>query len=204
MKTEAGITKNRAVSARFSFFGGKCVIFVKKMQKLSTRTPLIITLMFCALPLFAQVAPASRTDIYDGKLAQKLVGVHKFALDWISGKDLREAGSMTIFVEDSLYKVKGVQKIVSKTRGLTRDENQPEYVTIAGSIRSIYKDMIIIDGTIVTRVGKVNNGAPCTRSGIFTFKPSPNYRDVYLMQETQNPCAGVTDRIYIYITTAGK
>jgi hypothetical protein len=164
---------------------------------------ILFTVLF-AFPLFSQVPQVTKTEIYDVNLAKKLMGAHKFALDWISGKDLREAGSATIIVEDSVFKIKGIQKILSKTRGLTRDENQPEYVTIAGSIRSIQRDIIIIDGTIVTRVGQVNGGAPCTRSGVFTFKPSPNYRDVYLMQETQNPCSGVTDRIYLYITTAGK
>lgn len=158
-------------------------------------------LLFAASSLFSQTPLLQKTIIHDEAAAKKILGVHKFALDHISGKDLRGAGAARIVTEDSVYKIKGIQKVIAKVRGISHKEGAPEYITIAGTIRMIEKDMIVIDGTIVTRVRNTHDGEPCARNGTFTFKQSPEHRNILVLEDKQNPCTGASEHIYLFLTS---
>jgi hypothetical protein len=113
-----------------------------------------------------------------------LLGSHRFSLQWISWDYF---GTATVTNRGGTLYLKGEQK----------QRNGSDYVRIDGKITEVNAKSFKFDGTIVTRVGSINNGKACTREGAMTFKVTGSRR-YWRLAEMDNPCDGVTDYVDIF------
>lgn len=113
---------------------------------------------------------------------KNILGIHRFALQWISWEKFGKAN----FYE--------------KNGELYLDANQSinsDYVKLNGKVEIVGEDHFILDGTLITRVSHINNGQECVRNGTFNFKTRG--RAYFRLMEMDNPCDGVTDYVDIFI-----
>ncbi len=129
----------------------------------------------------------ANTVINDSHAKKKLLGKHRFNIQWIDHKPM---GSVTITEKNGLLYIKGEQKGVS-------GKEANDYVTIDGTITKVNKRNFIFEGKIVTKVYFVANGQPCIRQGTMTFRISGKRR-YWRLKENANPCSSVTDYVNIY------
>lgn len=140
---------------------------------------LLITLVFC-VPVSAQ----QKTVVKDAKAKAMLLGKHKLSLQWISWDYF---GTANVTQKGGVFYLKGEQK--------SREGN--DYVKVNGTITTIDKTLFTFNGTILTRINHINNGAECKREGNMTFRITGKRRYWRLM-EMDNPCDGVTDYVDIF------
>lgn len=125
-----------------------------------------------------------KTRIEDANAARMLLGRHLFSLQWISWDYF---GSATVTDRQGVYSIKGQQKSRENT----------DFVTIDGTIKSIEAKEFVFEGKIVTQIGHINGGQPCTRDGEMTFKIS-GARKYWRLAQMDNPCDPVTDYVDIF------
>lgn len=115
---------------------------------------------------------------------EKLLGTHKFALQWIS------------------WDTFGTATVTRKDGGLYIDASQElggDYVTLRGKLAVVEPGTFVVTGGLVTRVHHLNGGQACPREGTFTFK-AKGKRKYWRLQEMDNPCAGggVVDYVDVF------
>jgi hypothetical protein len=139
---------------------------------------------FSGMPLNAQSLSGRQTIINDKSAKSKLLGKHRFSLQWISWNYF---GRADISEQDKLLRIKGEQK----------QRKGSDFISIEGIITELNKSDFKFDGEIITRVSNIKNGSPCKRSGEMTFEIKGNRR-FWRLREMQNPCDDVTDYIDIF------
>jgi hypothetical protein len=147
----------------------------------------IVFIFSCAL-LFISITDsyAQSTVKFDkDKFQRNLIGQHGLTLQWISW-DFR--GIIKITEEDKVLKIKGEQK--SK-------DNKGDYVSIDGVLDIINDREIKFTGKITTKVHYNNEGNPCEKDGVYTFKRTGT-RKYFRLQEMKNCDDVVVDYVDLY------
>jgi hypothetical protein len=125
-----------------------------------------------------------KTIIKDAAAKTRLLGSHRFSLQWIS---------WDYFGKAVVTEQKG--KLVF--RGLQRAKDSKDFVKIDGLITEVAAKEFKFNGTIETKVSHNNNGEICKREGEMTFKITQN-RKYWRLQEMQSPCGIETDYVDIF------
>ncbi len=116
------------------------------------------------------------------KIENKLIGEHKFALQWISWDKF---GIAEISRDATGLVIKGEQVL---------DGNS---VSLFGRIKVIDENAFLFTGEIVTIVYHVNKGKACTRHGTYEFRAADK-RKYWRLQQMDSPCDSVVDYIDIF------
>lgn len=140
----------------------------------------MFVLIVASIPAFAQ----EKTVVKDAKARQMLLGRHKLSLQWISWEYY---GSASVVNRNGVYSLKGEQKGHGNT----------DFVKVDGIVKSIAAREFVFDGTVITQVGHINGGEPCTREGEMTFRITGK-RKYWRLQQIDNPCDGVADYVDIF------
>jgi len=113
-------------------------------------------------------------------------GTHNLSLQWISWEEMGKAEIK--YIGNNTYSIVGEQ----------RNKENSDYLKIKGTLEPISDKELIFDGTVEHQITHLNQGQPCVKNGIQTFKSTKN-RQYWRMQDMQN-CEGgrVTDYIDIY------
>lgn len=127
---------------------------------------------------------AAATVIHDAAAAEKLLGDHALALQWIGWEQL---GKATVTVDAA-----GVYHLVGEQTGAG------DSLRIDGTVRTIEPTTFTFDGTITTQVSYIAGGQPCTRSGPFTFAIKGR-RHYWRLVEMNNPCEAVVDYVDVFL-----
>jgi hypothetical protein len=125
-----------------------------------------------------------KTAIRDLAAYHRLLGRHRFSLQWISWDYF---GVVNVTESDGTLRVKGEQK--------SREGN--DYVRIDGLITAVDAKEFALRGSVITKVSHINGGEPCTRAGDMTFRITGN-RQYWRLKEMDNPCDAVADYVDIF------
>lgn len=124
----------------------------------------------------------SQKDTRLSAAERKLLGKHKFSLQWISWERF------------------GVATVKRGRNGLEIDAKQAlngDWVSMKGTVSVVDSKTFYVTGKIITRVHHINEGMPCERSGTFEFR-AKGQRKYWRMQPIDNPCDHVADYIDVY------
>jgi hypothetical protein len=127
---------------------------------------------------------STKTKINDVAAKTRLLGSHRFSLQWIS---------WAYFGKAVITDQKG--KLV--IRGIQRAKDGSDFVKIDGIITEVNQKNFIFNGVIEVKVSHNNNGNICRREGEMTFKITQNRR-YWRLQEMQSPCGVETDYVDIF------
>ncbi|HDR1051994.1 hypothetical protein ROV67_06300 [Pasteurella multocida] len=140
----------------------------------------------CWLSVKAQSQSQSQSHLFTpeqmSKIENKLIGEHKFALQWISWDKF---GIAEISRDATGLVIKGEQVL---------DGNS---VSLFGRIKVIDENAFLFTGEIVTIVYHVNKGKACTRHGTYEFRATDK-RKYWRLQQMDSPCDSVVDYIDIF------
>lgn len=142
---------------------------------------IVLSCLFDVLSGFAQSSVKFNKEIFQ----RNLIGQHGITLQWVSWEN---RGVVKITKEGDLLRIKGEQK--SK-------ENQTDIVSIDGTLEVISDKEIKFSGQITTIVSYNNEGKPCEKNGVHTFKKTGNRR-YWRLQEMQNCDGVVVDYVDLY------
>lgn len=132
--------------------------------------------------LMAEVSLADDRDIE----IDRLIGSHRMVLNWIGWKD---DGYAHVLEVDGQMFINGFQ-----------ENDNGETLFIQGKILDAAKNSFTFEGTIITRVSKMNGGNACIRTGVQQFKRINVNHRYWRMQEPLNPCTNIEqDYIDIYL-----
>lgn len=148
---------------------------------------LLAVLAGLAAPLFGQgeAGPAPpRTVVRDEAARQRLLGAHRFSLQWISWESF---GRAEVTEKDGTLSIRASQ----------RHEGGGDFIEMEGIILEVRPDAFIFQGRIVTQVSYIFGGQPCKREGTFTFRVTGK-RKYWRLKEMQNPCDDVVDYVDVY------
>ena len=127
-----------------------------------------------------------KTAVNDPIAGQQLIGKHRFQLHWISWGKWKDLADLSVTNRNGVYVVKG------------RQAKGGDYVEIDGRVVSVESKVFTFQGKIVTRVSYKNEGKPCERDGLMTFKITGKRR-YWRLQEMQSPCDETTDYVDIFL-----
>jgi hypothetical protein len=143
---------------------------------------IIVNILFISLlNVYAQSSVKFNKEIFQ----RNLIGSHGITLQWV-GWEYRGIAKVT--EEGKILKIKGLQK--SK-------ENKTDSVSINGKLEIINDREIKFTGKIITTVHYNNEGKPCEKDGVYTFKKTGN-RKYWRLQEMQNCDGVVVDYVDLY------
>lgn len=131
-------------------------------------------------------SPNEKTDVRDAAAGQQLIGKHKFQLHWISWNKWKDLADLSVTNRGGVYFVKG------------RQSKGEDFVEIDGKVLSVDAREFAFSGRIVTRISYKNEGRPCQRNGLMTFKITGK-RKYWRLQEMQSPCDETTDYVDIFL-----
>jgi hypothetical protein len=140
-----------------------------------------------AVPICAQGEPGPappRTVVRDEAAKQRLLGEHKFSLQWISWERF---GRAEVTERDGTLFLRASQ----------RQEGGGDFIELEGIILEVRSDAFIFQGKIVTQVSYIFGGQPCKREGAFTFRITGK-RKYWRLKEMQSPCDDVVDYVDVY------
>lgn len=138
-----------------------------------------------ALVAFCPVArSAAPTVIHDPAAAEKLLGEHALALQWIGWDQL---GKATVTVD-----AEGVYRLVGEQAG------GGDSLRVDGTIGTVEATTFTFDGTITTQVSYIGGGKVCTRSGPLTFAIKGR-RHYWRLTQMDNPCDAVVDYVDLFL-----
>ncbi|MEW6734756.1 MAG: hypothetical protein AB1489_25750 [Acidobacteriota bacterium] len=162
------------------------IMLPKSKDSVIRKVPLLALLLILTLSsiINAQTESSTKTIVKDPAAKEKLLGPHRFSLQWISWDYF---GKVNISDDNGMLVVKGDQ----------RSRKDDDYLTIDGVITLVESREFKFNGTIITKVSHINNGQPCKRSGEMTFRITSN-RKYWRLKEMDNPCEGVVDYVDIY------
>jgi hypothetical protein len=153
---------------------------------------IIALLLLNINPIFVQSGKSQNTQslksretiIHDKAAKNKLIGKHRFSLQWISWDYF---GKVTITEENKLLRIQGEQK----------QKKGSDFITLEGIITEVNKLDFKFNGDIITQVSYINKGKSCKRSGDMTFIITGN-RKYWRLKEMNNPCEDVADYVDIF------
>lgn len=152
------------------------------MPRKTTCFLVLLLAVFC-VSASAQKTPR-KTVVKDAKAKAMLLGKHKLALQWISWDYF---GIASVTQKSGVFYLKGEQK----------GKENKDYVKVSGTITAIDKTSFTFNGTILTSVSHINEGAECKREGEMTFRITGK-RKYWRLMEMDNPCSEVTDYVDIF------
>jgi hypothetical protein len=158
---------------------------MRNLKKISLGILLIV--LSASINTLAQqkaVTNSTKTIINDAEAKAKLLGSHRFSLQWIS---------WDYFGKAVITDQKG--KLV--IRGIQRAKGGSDFVKIDGIITQVDSKEFKFNGLIEVKVSHNNNGNICKREGEMTFKITQN-RKYWRLQEMQSPCGDETDYVDIF------
>ncbi|HKO99658.1 MAG TPA: hypothetical protein VJU86_21955 [Pyrinomonadaceae bacterium] len=129
---------------------------------------------------------SDKTEVNDAAAGQQLIGRHKFQLHWISWGKWKDLADLSVTNRGGVYFIKA------------RQAKGEDYVEIDGRVVSADAKEFTFNGKIVTRVSYKNEGKPCLREGVMTFK-IVGKRKYWRLQEMQSPCDETTDYVDIFL-----
>ena len=158
---------------------------MKNIKKISLG--ILLFVLSASINVIAQQKTATRstkTKINDVAAKTRLLGSHRFSLQWIS---------WDYFGKAVITDQKG--KLV--IRGIQRAKDGTDFVKIDGFIAEVNENDFIFNGVIEVKVSHNNNGNICKREGEMTFKITQNRR-YWRLQEMQSPCGVETDYVDVF------
>ncbi len=149
---------------------------------------LILSLAAGSPAAHAQTGASSndKTEVIDAAAGKQLLGRHKFQLHWISWNEWKDFADLTVINRNGVYSIKA------------RQSKGGDWVEIDGKVLSVAAKEFTFSGKIVTRVSYKNEGKPCERDGVMTFKITGK-RKYWRLQEMQSPCDETTDYVDIFL-----
>jgi hypothetical protein len=155
------------------------------------RLILVLSLIFLFAPLLSEArgqssTSGSATEVKDVAAGKQLLGRHKFQLHWISWNEWKDFADLSVVNRNGVYSIKA------------RQAKGGDYVEIDGKVLSVEEKEFTFSGKIVTRVSYKNEGKPCERDGVMTFKITGK-RKYWRLQEMQSPCDETTDYVDIFL-----
>ncbi len=123
-----------------------------------------------------------KTVVYDKQAKARLVGRHALRLQWLNEDPTGEA--VVTEREGTLF-ITGTQRAGE------------DYLHLDGWIKAVRAQSFVFSGTVITRVGYLNQGRPCERSGRMVFVVTGE-RPFWRMRGIQNPCTDVADYIDVF------
>ena len=120
--------------------------------------------------------------VKDEEALARLLGEHPVKLQWLSST---RAGRVVIREQNGALLLTGRQ-------GGGDDE-----LLLDGYISTVRKGNFTFHGTLTTRIGFLNKGEPCVRTGRMWFVRKRG-RPFWRLQSITNPCCGVSDYVDIY------
>jgi len=140
---------------------------------------LLFTFVFCV-----SASAQQKTIVKDAKAKAMLLGKHKLSLQWISWDYF---GTANVTQKGGVFYLKGEQK----------SRENKDYVKVNGMICVIDKTSFTFNGTILTSVSHINEGAECKREGEMTFRITGK-RKYWRLMEMDSPCSEVADYVDIF------
>jgi hypothetical protein len=139
-------------------------------------------------PVHAQSGASAneKTLVNDVAASQQLIGKHKFQLHWISWGKWKELADLSVTNRGGVYFINA------------RQAKGGDYVEIDGRVISVDAKEFTFQGKIVTRVSYKNEGKPCERDGLMTFRITGKRR-YWRLQEMRSPCDETTDYVDIFL-----
>ncbi len=156
-------------------------------RSLFRQAGLLAILAGLAVPMQGQgeTKPApTRTVILDEAARQRLLGEHKFSLQWISWDRF---GRAEVTERDGTLSIKASQ----------RQEGGSDFIELEGVILVVRSDSFLFQGRIITQVSYIFGGQPCKREGSYTFRINGK-RKYWRLKEMQSPCDDVVDYVDVY------
>ncbi|MBX7222076.1 MAG: hypothetical protein K1Y36_19145 [Blastocatellia bacterium] len=148
-----------------------------------TRLLLGVLLCSCSLTLLAQpVSGQEKTLVADETAKTKLLGKHRFSVQWISWDRF---GSALITEKNGLLSIKGEQRL----------PNSSDFLTMDGIITKVESRRFTFKGKIVIQCKEIYD-TPCVREGEMTFIITGN-RKYWRLQQMQT-CNDTTDYVDIF------
>jgi len=123
-----------------------------------------------------------KTVFYDKGVKARLMGRHPLRLQWLNEDPTGEA---MVTERDGTLFIAGTQRAGE------------DYLSLDGWIKAVRKSSFVFSGTVTTRVGYLNQGRPCERSGRMVFVIT-GQRSFWRMRGIQSPCAEVVDYIDVF------
>jgi hypothetical protein len=149
------------------------------------RKIILIAQLITSAATTAVLPQETKTVFGDNRTKTRLLGSHRFSLQWISWDYF---GKATVTERRGTLFITGSQK----------SRKNADYVAIDGKIIRVDAKQFVFDGKITTKVSSINDGEPCVRNGEMTFKITSN-RKYWRLQEMLNPCTNVeTDYVDIF------
>jgi hypothetical protein len=155
------------------------------MKKISLAVLLLLS--SAAIPAMARqkaATPSGKTVIKDAAAKARLLGSHRFSLQWISWDYFGKA-------------VVTNQKGRLVIRGTQRARDSKDFVRMNGVITEVAAKEFTFNGVIEVKVSHNNNGNVCKREGEMTFKITQNRR-YWRLQQMLSPCGDETDYVDIF------
>lgn len=132
-------------------------------------------------------APAAPpVDVQSAEDLDLLLGDHPLRIQWLSSLG---AGTVTA-------RKRGDALLLTGRQGGNGDE-----LALDGYVTSVRRDAFTFHGTLVTRIGFLNGGKPCARTGTMVFARKAG-RPFWRLQSITNPCCGVSDYVDIHVRKA--
>lgn len=147
----------------------------------------VAVLASLAVPLCGRGEAGSappHTVVRDEAARQRLLGAHKFSLQWISWERF---GRAEVTERDGTLSIRASQ----------RQEGGGDFIEMEGIILEVRSDSFVFQGRIVTQVSYIFGGQPCRREGTFTFRATGK-RKYWRLREMQSPCDDVVDYVDVY------
>jgi hypothetical protein len=151
------------------------------------RCSLSLILILAAVATAAAQKPEKyypKVVVNDMAAKQRLLGAHRFSLQWISWDYF---GRATVTEKNGSLLIKGEQ----------RGRYDDDYVTMNGVITRVGAKEFTFEGDIITRVSHINKGEPCKRTGEMVFRVTGNRR-YWRLQQMDNPCDEAADYVDIF------
>jgi hypothetical protein len=148
---------------------------------------IVLVLLSASIPVPAQqraAATSGKTIIKDAAARRRLLGSHRFSLQWISWDYF---GKAVVTDQRGRLVIRGVQ----------RARRGKDFVRMEGMITRVDAKEFIFNGVIETRVSHNNDGNVCKREGEMTFKITQNRR-YWRLQQMLSPCGDETDYVDIF------
>lgn len=126
-----------------------------------------------------------KTVINSETAKKKLLGPHRFSIQWISWDYF---GKAVVTEKDGVLYISGEQK----------SEENDDFIKMEGVITEVNEKNFIFDGAITAKIYHLNAGKPYERKGKMTFRISLG-RNYWRLREMENPSGGgVVDYVDIF------
>lgn len=126
-----------------------------------------------------------KTIINSVTAKEKLLGTHRFSVQWISWDYF---GKAVVTEKEGVLHIFGEQK----------SRENDDFIKMDGSILEVNEKNFVFDGLITTKIYHLNAGKPYERKGKMTFRISQGRR-YWRLKEMENPAGGgVVDYVDIF------